>query len=266
MAEQLPENEVTALYQHLKCSLCKEFYIPPIFICKSGHNFCNNCQSNMKHCHECYRDRTYINNLTLEKVITTISLPCPFAQFGCKMRMRLSERENHVMGCNFTPFRCPIYHCSERVGFNTIVDHLHSEHRITEVDAEEDPEGKSLSFHTTLNGYPDNYRALIVKSQSLGMFLFRKLRYFRDNMIYVLQTLSPVNHTKFRYIIKLAQCGPAGEEFTFCETPQPLNRCLVELMQFGKYMVVNGRLNDIKLSITIEERCLFSSQPPGSKN
>lgn len=95
------------LFKSYECAVCLEFLVPPIVRCPGDHSFCKSCVeksalgSNGLRCCLCRRiiDLDDINT-NLEEQMSKIITSCRFN--GCKMRVRLSERNAHHSVCSYS--------------------------------------------------------------------------------------------------------------------------------------------------------------------
>ncbi|KAJ9581393.1 hypothetical protein L9F63_023428, partial [Diploptera punctata] len=79
------------LLQHIECPVCFEYMVPPITLCKNGHNICFICKPNMQHCPICRNSFIETKNLGAEFYLEFLA--------ECK--------DEHQLICRFGPHKCP---------------------------------------------------------------------------------------------------------------------------------------------------------------
>jgi hypothetical protein len=97
-------------FELMTCSICMDYFVPPVINCRKGHSFCSTCIDKIEKttrelsCPQCRApiDKT-CRNYTLEDQLEKISVVCSWRSNGCKKRISLSERVHHERHCEFRP-------------------------------------------------------------------------------------------------------------------------------------------------------------------
>lgn len=86
----------------LECPVCKEYYVEYIYLCRNGHNFCNQCKIRLDICPICRADVSdCIRNYTLEKIVEKMKFPCKYKCNGCMLIFDNVNLRNHETNCCF---------------------------------------------------------------------------------------------------------------------------------------------------------------------
>jgi E3 ubiquitin-protein ligase SIAH1 len=91
----------------LECPVCMEYMLPPIELCKNGHNICSNCRLKLQECPTCRNRFVNIRNLALENLTKRVKYPCTNRKFGCKEEHSVDFIKTHQELCPYTPYVCP---------------------------------------------------------------------------------------------------------------------------------------------------------------
>ena len=91
----------------LECPVCAEYMLPPIELCKNGHNICSNCRRKLKKCPTCRQEFVSIRNLALENLTKGIKYLCTNRKFGCKEKHTVDFIRTHQDVCPYAPYMCP---------------------------------------------------------------------------------------------------------------------------------------------------------------
>jgi hypothetical protein len=81
------------LEESLECPIC--CFIPtstPIYQCENGHIICKACHQRLTVCPSCRKPLGNIRCMYAEQMLEKVSVPCPFAHHGCKIRCQLHLR------------------------------------------------------------------------------------------------------------------------------------------------------------------------------
>ena len=80
--------------------------------CIEGHAVCSTCREKLmvsgnRRCHVCRVDigHGYIRSHSLERMVESVRVPCPYAAHGCAARPVYYDRNTHRRTC---PYRCPV--------------------------------------------------------------------------------------------------------------------------------------------------------------
>jgi len=109
----------------LECPVCLQ--IPregPVAMCPVGHLVCKDCRVNVTTCPTCRRpmleDGT---NILANKMIEEIPHPCKYSQFGCEIKKRVIELEEHEARCPERTIKCPGLNCWDEVQIRKYHEH-----------------------------------------------------------------------------------------------------------------------------------------------
>jgi E3 ubiquitin-protein ligase SIAH1 len=91
----------------LECPVCLEYMLPPIELCKNGHNICSNCRVNLQECPTCTQPFVNIRNLALENLTKRVKYPCTNRKFGCKETHPVDLIKGHEDVCRYAAYTCP---------------------------------------------------------------------------------------------------------------------------------------------------------------
>jgi E3 ubiquitin-protein ligase SIAH1 len=126
------DNLSTDLLLELECPVCMEYMLPPITMCKNGHNICNSCKAKMDHCPSCRGKFTDIKNLSLEHMCRKVQYPCKHAKNGCKEELPVDAIPKHQSECPYGLYKCPFVItgmvCSWEGFIVDMENHIRSEH------------------------------------------------------------------------------------------------------------------------------------------
>ncbi|XP_023225219.1 E3 ubiquitin-protein ligase Siah1-like, partial [Centruroides sculpturatus] len=103
---------------------------PPTFQCPAGHTVCSRCKARVRQCPVCRGELRNYRNLTLEKLLEIIALPCAYKDNGCP-EIRLSkDRKTHEQFCPFRTCSCPSLDdtCKWEGVYQQMVPHLTEKH------------------------------------------------------------------------------------------------------------------------------------------
>ncbi|EOA22439.1 hypothetical protein CARUB_v10003085mg [Capsella rubella] len=108
------DNKRTAIldFDVLDCPVCFEPLTIPIFQCENGHLACSSCCPKLsKMCHACDLPIGHIRCRLMESVLSSISIPCPNAKFGCFDIFSYELESTHEKECLFSQCSCPALDC-----------------------------------------------------------------------------------------------------------------------------------------------------------
>ena len=92
----------------LECPVCMEYMLPPITLCRSGHNICSSCKQNVQKCPTCREPLSDTRNRALENLAVRVECPCPNKPHGCTLTFPIALIREHEGVCQFGPFDCPL--------------------------------------------------------------------------------------------------------------------------------------------------------------
>jgi E3 ubiquitin-protein ligase SIAH1 len=129
----LPENLSQNLLIELECPVCLEYMLPPITLCKNGHDICGHCKPKLKHCHTCRGPILDMRSQALEKLARRLQYPCRFRKFGCAVILNADKMTDHQQNCPRIRFNCPMIeekhtHCPWECSLEDMMEHLKTEH------------------------------------------------------------------------------------------------------------------------------------------
>ncbi|KAK9877185.1 hypothetical protein WA026_016934 [Henosepilachna vigintioctopunctata] len=100
------------LLHDLECPVCVEFMVPPIYICRIGHNVCKCCNDKLQYCPLCRSQLLGGRNFTLEKLTATINYPCVNRKEGCGFIGPIVQVKKHENDCKLSERKCIESNCS----------------------------------------------------------------------------------------------------------------------------------------------------------
>ncbi|BAT74060.1 hypothetical protein LR48_Vigan464s002900 [Vigna angularis] len=96
----------------LDCCICYEPLSAPVFQCENGHIACSNCCVRLKNkCPMCLMPIGYNRCRAIEKVLDSIKMSCPNANYGCTETFCYSKKNDHEKECIYLPCLCPHSGC-----------------------------------------------------------------------------------------------------------------------------------------------------------
>jgi len=107
------------LLKEIECPVCLQYMVPPIKLCKNGHNICSNCRANVQCCPTCRGEFSGIRNVALENIARRLNYPCVNRQNGCLGSFSIQNIAIHQAVCEYGKIKCPfhIYWRCPWVGF-----------------------------------------------------------------------------------------------------------------------------------------------------
>lgn len=166
------------------CTNCGDILKIPVYICPTGHHFCESCQPGT--CHLCELKITFVRDAELEKIINKFSLSsCQYHKYGCPEKLLHTDLHQHEVNCAFCTYNCPMGECFFEGQYKGLVKHLKLIHSSTKLLS---------SFILAFNNYAEAFLA----NEEKGIF-------------YCYATYSSQDVT---WVAKF--CGPKGRNF-FCE-------------------------------------------------
>ncbi|KAF5288079.1 hypothetical protein FQR65_LT12129 [Abscondita terminalis] len=134
--EQLKEKSNIVLHT-LKCSECDNQMKPPIFMCFSGHSFCDSCRIKIRVCPSCLVPIKDARNFDLDDLAITLKYPCKYTDFGCQSLLVYEEIQSHELKCWRSCKRCPfniLNSCNTNEDIVDIIGHLRHEHSASMIE------------------------------------------------------------------------------------------------------------------------------------
>ena len=109
----------------LECPICLN--VPkdlPIPACPVGHIICKNCRTSVTSCPTCRRKLSQVGASSLAaSMIEKIPHKCKFAEFGCEVKVLLSQLKNHEEKCPERTIKCPMKSCGTVVQLKKFREH-----------------------------------------------------------------------------------------------------------------------------------------------
>jgi E3 ubiquitin-protein ligase SIAH1 len=97
------------LLKDLECPVCMEYMVPPIKLCRNGHNICSKCKERVTCCPTCKAEFSEIRNVALENIVRTQKYPCDNRQGGCLDLFSIEHIAKHQGDCVYGKIKCPIH-------------------------------------------------------------------------------------------------------------------------------------------------------------
>ncbi|KAJ3680979.1 hypothetical protein LUZ60_015468 [Juncus effusus] len=119
-----------ALKEQLTCSICLNYMTSPIFQCINGHTLCSHCNSALNKCPTCRETLVGARTRALEKIATSLSLPCMYARNGCNEKIPNFFIEEHESQCKFRPYKCvhAVLGCDFVGDSDSLLEHIREDH------------------------------------------------------------------------------------------------------------------------------------------
>jgi len=98
-----------ALLRDLECPVCMEYMVPPIQLCRNGHNICSRCRERVQLCPACRDDFLDIRCLALENIVRRQKYTCFNRQRGCLELFSIEHIAKHHAVCVYRKIKCPFH-------------------------------------------------------------------------------------------------------------------------------------------------------------
>ena len=87
----------------LKCPVCYNSLLPPVYQCRRGHLVCKGCIPQLVKCPVCRTSikGSRIRNLAIEQVISGQIIACSNSEEGCNVKLRGDVLEKHMHHCAY---------------------------------------------------------------------------------------------------------------------------------------------------------------------
>jgi E3 ubiquitin-protein ligase SIAH1 len=115
----------------LKCPVCMQYMVPPIRLCKNGHNTCSKCRERVTCCPTCRAKFLETRNVALENMARRLKYPCANRQRGCLDRFSIEHIAEHQAVCVYGKIECPFHllkMCSWNGLKNDLTEHAKEAH------------------------------------------------------------------------------------------------------------------------------------------
>jgi len=121
------------LLEELECPVCREYVVPTIAMCVSGHSICTTCRYKMYRCPVCTKTFSNSRNYALENKVGRMMYPCKYQEEGCKESLTLQQRTAHHAECPHQTHKCPFSildrdPCRWKGSPATLLNHLETNH------------------------------------------------------------------------------------------------------------------------------------------
>jgi len=133
--EIAPTNGIKAL---MVCAYCKKLPMPPIALCLKGHILCHDCAAKLGGCTYgsdnaygmCGASMAPVEIQLYKYLVDNSSLNCPYANIGCKEKVRGTALATHLEVCKYRDsIRCPCSDCGTiRISPRMYLAHLNIDH------------------------------------------------------------------------------------------------------------------------------------------
>jgi len=119
------------LMSDLECPVCMDYMVPPIKLCKNGHNICSRCIQSVECCPTCGAGFLVTRNVALENIVRSQKYPCVNWQSGCYDLQSIEHIAEHIAVCAYGNIKCPMYldkTCSWNGLKNNLKEHAKAAH------------------------------------------------------------------------------------------------------------------------------------------
>ncbi|KAJ8929366.1 hypothetical protein NQ314_017947 [Rhamnusium bicolor] len=90
------------VFRHMyECPICKDYMLPPIHQCLSGHILCHVCKEKVEKCPSCEGKIDATRNYILEDASENVEIPCQFKSERCRVRAGVKRIASHEADCPF---------------------------------------------------------------------------------------------------------------------------------------------------------------------
>ncbi|XP_047172391.1 E3 ubiquitin-protein ligase SINA-like 10 isoform X2 [Vigna umbellata] len=168
----------------LDCCICYEPLSAPVFQCENGHIACSNCCVRLKNkCPMCLMPIGYNRCRAIEKVLDSIKMSCPNANYGCTETFCYSKKNDHEKECIYLPCLCPHSGCDFVASSKELF--LHVSHR------HEKNDGNLFIVHNNHEQLGHKVRISCIGPKSTGEFQYEVLARFRGSSL-ILQSFTKI--------------------------------------------------------------------------
>jgi E3 ubiquitin-protein ligase SIAH1 len=131
--EGMPRALDEDLLRELKCTVCKQYMVPIIYLCIDGHSICSKCREKRQKSELGFQRGgvLYIRNVALENITRSQKYPCDNRQSGCLDLFSNEDIAQHLLDCVYREFDCPLQlygKCSSKYMKSDMTNHLEKEH------------------------------------------------------------------------------------------------------------------------------------------
>jgi len=113
--------------EFLKCRKCSDICIPPVFVCSTGHHFCEKCVQGMTKC-ICTSNFIGGRNFFYENCFENSIFKCKYLNEGCEEQFLGKEIKDHLEHCDYRPIAC--FRCKrEDIQYTKFLKHYADSHK-----------------------------------------------------------------------------------------------------------------------------------------
>jgi len=119
------------LLKEMECPVCRDYMVPPILMCKNGHNVCSKCRGRIRLCPTCRDNFIVTRNVALENIVRQQEFPCGNKERGCTALFSIENIAEHNDVCGYAKTKCPlrlINCCSWEGHKNNFKEHVQEVH------------------------------------------------------------------------------------------------------------------------------------------
>jgi E3 ubiquitin-protein ligase SIAH1 len=242
----------------LKCPVCNDYMLPPIYLCVNGHNICKICKPKLQHCPNCGPQVLNLlviatRCLPLEKLAAQVEFPCTYQKFGCPETSHADRIMQHQAVCPYGTYSCPLK-CKMRLTRELLLQHVREKHK------KEFHESSERLDYIRIQNYDVTkvYTQVIVAHDEVFV---RTIRVINGTWHFLVQYIGPEKCAqKFRYkvsfdsknedilFIKIGHCcrsinENANEIYRTCKCimlPTEVVKCTIHNGELGYYFQLNS--------------------------
>ncbi|KAK2383664.1 RING-type E3 ubiquitin transferase [Trifolium repens] len=179
----------------LDCFICSEPLSIPIFQCENGHIACSKCCGELRNkCPMCLMPIGYNRCRTVEKLLESIKISCPNANYGCKKMFSCNMKSSHEKECLYTPFKCPHAGCGFLASSKELA--LHFSHRHA---------GSGIQFrygkYISVSMNTRQKEIVLIDQNDATLFIVHNNLKELGNVVYI-SCLCPKAMASFDYVVK----------------------------------------------------------------
>jgi len=93
----------------LECPVCMQYMVPPIKMCRNGHNICSNYREGVQCCPTCRAEFLGTRNVALENIAKRHKYPCANRKSGCLDLFSIEHITKHHNVCVYGEIKCPLH-------------------------------------------------------------------------------------------------------------------------------------------------------------
>jgi len=108
-----------------------EYIVPPVKMCRNGHNICSSCREGVRCCPTCRADFSVNRNLALENIARRLKYPCANRRSGCIELFSIEHIAEHRAVCVYGEIKCPFskyWHCPLKGFKRDLKGHVQAAH------------------------------------------------------------------------------------------------------------------------------------------